>query len=688
MEHGGHGGTGSGSGHQGYGGQAPPARREGHEGKGGSGHGGGGPAHGHGDMARDMLRRFVVCLVLTVPILILTPEVQGLFGLSLDVPYGDLWLLALSTVVFVYGGWPFLTGLVREVRNRLPGMMTLIGLAISIAYVYSAASVLYLGGSVFFWELATLIDVMLLGHYLEMRSVAGASRALEELAKVLPAEADLLRDGQVVKVRSEELGPGDMVLVRPGSKVPADGSVVDGVSEVNESLLTGESRPIPKAPGQEVIGGSVNGDGSLTVRITRTGRDTYLGQVVDLVRTAQESRSRSQDLADRAALALTIIAIVSGAVTFAAWLLFDGDAGFAVERAVTVMVICCPHALGLAIPLVVATSTVLAARSGFLVRERDAFERARNVDVVVFDKTGTLTEGDFGLVAIKPAEGVGEDDALRLAAAVEASSEHSIARGILDAARARGLSWSEATNYRNIPGRGAVATVDGEEHAMLSPSALEDHGVKENVPDIAELARGGRTVVLLTRGRRALAAFALADRTRKESAEAISRLRSEGVRTMMITGDSDEVAAEVTRELGIDEYRAAVPPAGKAAVVQEMQGGSVVAMVGDGINDAPALVQADVGIAIGAGTDVAVGSADIILIRDDPRDVPAIIALSRRTYSKMVQNLIYATGYNAVAIPLAAGALAPWGIVLTPAAGAALMSISTIVVAVNARLLR
>jgi Cu2+-exporting ATPase len=639
-------------------------------------------------MARDMLRRFVVCTALTVPILALTPELQDLFGFTLDLPFPDLLLLSLSTVVYAYGGWPFLTGMVRELRARLPGMMTLIGLAISVAYVYSAASVLLLEGTVFFWELATLIDIMLLGHYLEMRSVQGASRALEELARVLPAEAEVVRGDQVVKVRSEDLRPGDMVLVRPGSKVPTDGEVADGESDVNESLLTGESRPVPKAPGDGVIGGSINGEGALTVKVTRTGSGTYLSQVIDLVRRAQESRSRSQDIADRAALVLTITALLSGAVTLAAWLLVGESSGFAVERAVTVMVICCPHALGLAIPLVVAISTVLAARSGFLVRERDAFERARNVDTVVFDKTGTLTEGDFRVVSILPSAGVAESDALRIAAAVESGSEHSIARGIVASARERGLVPPEVRAFSAIPGKGARAMVDGREHLMLSPSALEEMDVTGSVPDIASLSHGGKTVVLLASGGRVLAAFALADRIRPESKEAVARLKREGIRSVMITGDSAEVAEAVSSELGMDDYRASIRPAGKAEAVREMQRGHVVAMVGDGVNDAPALVQADIGIAIGAGTDVAVGSADIILVRNDPRDVPKVIALSRRTYSKMVQNLVYATGYNAVAIPLAAGVLASQGIVLTPAAGAALMSVSTIVVAINARLLR
>ncbi len=642
---------------------------------------------GHGLMLKDLWRRFVISTILTFPILILTPEVQDLFGVRLDIPYSDLLLLALATIVFVYGGWPFLKGLVGELRDRRPGMMTLIGLAITVAYVYSAASVLFVGGSVFFWELATLIDIMLLGHWLEMRSVQGASRALEELARIMPAEADLVSGEGTRKVLVESLRPGNVVLVRPGAKVPVDGEVVDGESEVDEALLTGESRPVPKRSGNEVIGGAINGQGSLTVRVTRTGEETYLSQVIELVRQAQESRSRSQDLADRAALYLTIIAIAAGAVTLVAWTLAGEGTGFAVERAVTVMVICCPHALGLAIPLVVAISTVLAARSGFLIRERNAFERARKVDTVVFDKTGTLTEGSFRVVSIVPM-GLGEDEVLAIAASLESRSEHSIARGIVASASERGTALRSVENFRAVPGKGVQGTVGGVDYALLSPGAVREQGIVVDESALSGAAAGGRTVVVLVEGTTALGAIAVADRVRPESKEAIAALQRAGVRCVMLTGDSVVVAEAVAKELGLDEYRAEVAPSRKAEVIKELQQGHVVAMVGDGVNDAPALVQADIGVAIGAGTDVAVESADMVLVKNDPRDVPEILSLSKRTYSKMVQNLIYATGYNAVAIPLAAGVLAPQGIVLTPAIGAALMSVSTIVVAINARRLR
>jgi P-type Cu2+ transporter len=648
---------------------------------------GGRSGKGHGLMLKDLRKRFFLSTALTVPILILTPEVQELFGVRLDIPYADLLLLVLATIVFAYGGWPFLRGLVQELGDRHPGMMTLIGLAISVAYIYSAASVLFLGGSVFFWELATLIDIMLLGHWLEMRSVQGASRALEELARIMPAQADLVAEGGTRTVPVDSLRPGDLVLVRPGAKVPVDGLVVEGESEVDEALLTGESRPVAKRRGNEVIGGAINGQGSLTVRVSRIGEETYLSQVIELVRQAQSSRSRSQDLADRAALYLTIIAIASGAVTLVAWTLAGEGTGFAIERAVTVMVICCPHALGLAIPLVVAISTVLAARSGFLVRERNAFERARTVDTVVFDKTGTLTEGSFRVVSTVPM-GMSEDEVLAIAASLESRSEHSIGRGIVASAKERGIVPRSVENFRALPGKGVQGTVGGIDHALLSPGAVRAQGLTVDETALSEAASGGRTVVVLVAGDRALGAIAVADRVRKESKEAIATLHRAGVRCVMLTGDSAVVAEAVARELGLDEFRAEVAPSRKAEAIKELQKGHVVAMVGDGVNDAPALVQADIGVAIGAGTDVAVESADMVLVRNDPRDVPAILVLSKRTYAKMMQNLVYATGYNAVAIPLAAGILAPQGIVLTPAVGAALMSVSTIVVAINARRLR
>lgn len=646
--------------------------------------------HGHDTMLADFQRRFVVSLVLTVPILALTPEVQELTGVKFAFPGQELAILLLATVVYLYGGWPFLAGFVTEVRTRRIGMMTLIALAITVAYVYSAAVALGVTpGMGFFWELATLIDIMLLGHYIEMRSVMGASRALEALVRIMPSEAHLVSGNGTIDVPVSELAVGDAVLVRPGEKVPVDGEVTGGASSVNEAMLTGESRPVRRAPGDRVIGGALNGEGALTVRVTATGRETYLAQVIELVRQAQESKSRTQDLANTAAFVLTVVAVTVGAVTFGAWLALGQDLAFAVERAVTVMVISCPHALGLAVPLVVAVSTSLAAGAGLLIRDRQAFEGARDLDVVIFDKTGTLTEGRFGVTATVPLADLPEDHVLTQAAALEAMSEHPIAQGIADEARRRGLPVPAAENFRALPGRGVEGDVKGRRLRVLSPGALEEEGIV--VVDDGRLRASwtrGETVVYLVEGDRPLAAFALADVVRPEAREAVAELRSMGYLCMMLTGDSRTVAAAVAADLALDDYYAEVLPHEKAEKVREVQRQSRVAMVGDGVNDAPALVQADVGIAIGAGTDVAIESADIVLVRSDPRDVANLMRLSKRTYRKMTQNLLWATGYNVVAIPLAAGVLSGVGIVLTPAVGAVLMSASTVIVAINARLLR
>ena len=662
---------------------APPPGGGGHV-----SHGGGGGHLDHKGMMKDLRDRLIVSVLVTVPILLLTMEVQELLRYSLAFPGDQLVLLLLSTFVYLYGGWPFLKGAAQELRARTPGMMTLIAVAVSVAYFYSAASVLGLGGSVFFWELATLLDIMLLGHWMEMRSVMGASRALEELVRILPSEAHLVRDGGAEDVRVEDLQAGDRVLVRPGEKVPIDGTVVDGGSSVNESLLTGESRPVPKRAGDQAIGGAVNGEGSLVIEVTRTGKDTYLNQVIELVRTAQGSKSRTQDLADRAAFALTVVALSVAALTLAAWLLLGQGASFAVERAVTVMVISCPHALGLAIPLVVAVSTSLAAGAGLLIRDRQAFERARGLDAIVFDKTGTLTLGRFGVTDVMPLSGRTEDEVLAAAASLERYSEHPIARGIVDRARERELELEPVEGFRALPGKGVEGMVGGRPLRAVSPGYLEEKGIPLDSEEAEEAARQGKTVVALVEGDRAVGAIALADIIRPESREAVRRLKEMGYRCIMLTGDNRHVAKWVADEIGLDEYHAEVLPSQKAEVIRSVQERYAVAMVGDGVNDAPALAQADVGVAIGAGTDVAVESADIVLVRSDPRDVAGIMALSKRTYSKMVQNLIYATGYNAFAIPVAAGLLYSYGIVLTPAVGAVLMSISTIVVAINARALR
>jgi Cu2+-exporting ATPase len=572
--------------------------------------------------------------------------------------------------------------------------MTLVALGISAAYVYSAATTFFVEGEGFYWELATLVDVMLLGHWIEMRSIGRAGEALAELARLLPDTAERVVDGEVEEVPIAELAPGDTILVRPGARVPADGAVVDGESHVNEAMLTGESRPVGKGPGDQVIAGTVNEEGSLRVKVTETGEETALAGIMRLVEEAQASKSRAQDVADRAAMWLFYVAVGAGTLTALAWGIFAAGRGadFVVERAVTVVVIACPHALGLAVPLVIAISTSLAARSGLLVRNRLALEQSRELDVVVFDKTGTLTRGELGVVGIATADGRREDEVLGLAAGLEADSEHALARAIVAEARQRGVQAHRIEAFEALKGRGVRGVVDGGEVHLGGPRLLESLGTPSagDLQDAAERwSSEGKTVVSLVQDGKVTAVFALADVIRDESRDAVARLKEMGIRVAMITGDSEDVARWVARETGLDEYFAQVLPEHKAARVKDLQTqGNVVAMVGDGVNDAPALVQADVGIAIGAGTDVAIESADVILVRDDPRDVGRVIELSRATYRKMIQNLIWATGYNAVALPLAAGVLAPWGVLLPPAVGALLMSVSTVVVAFNAQLLR
>jgi Cu2+-exporting ATPase len=645
----------------------------------------------HEHMVRDFRRRFWISTALTVPILLLSPMFKQLVGIEGFMRFpGEMYaLLAVSTAVFIYGGKPFTMGLYTELRDKKPGMMTLIGLAITVAFLYSAAVVLFLPGKTFFWEVATLIDVMLLGHWVEMRSVMAASSALEELAKLLPSTAHRLKeDGSTEDVPVDQLHDGDRIVVKPGEKIPADGDIEEGESSVNEAMLTGESKPVPKEPGDEVIGGSVNGEGGLTVTVTQTGEESYLSQVINLVEEAQQSKSRSQTLADRAALWLTIIAITAGALTLAAWWGVIGrDFVFSLERTVTVMVITCPHALGLAIPLVVAVSTSLAAGNGFLIRNRTAFEQARNIQAVLFDKTGTLTMGEFRVDETTALGDTSREDLLRLAGGVESRSEHPIARGVMASLEDHDIEPGQAENFEAIKGKGARARIDGKEVKVVSRGYLEENDIA--VPEeVEQLFSGGRTVSFVLVEDQLAGALALADQVREESKSAVSRLKEMGVTCVMITGDNEETAADVADKIGIDEYFAGVLPDKKADKVKEVQQrGLVTAMVGDGINDAPALAQADIGVAIGAGTDVAMETADIVLVRNNPRDVSAIVGLSRKTRSKTIQNLFWATGYNAFAIPLAAGVLAKWGIVLSPAAGAILMSLSTVIVAINARLL-
>jgi Cu2+-exporting ATPase len=645
-------------------------------------------------MFRD---KFWLSLLLTIPTLVWGHMLQSALGYTAPMFPGAHYIpAAFGTAVFLYGGLPFLQGAVSEIRARLPGMMTLIALAITVAFAFSAAVFLGFPGMPLWEELATLVTIMLLGHWMEMRSISQAQGALGELAKLLPDVATRVRtdgaDEQLEEVTVDQLRNGDTVLVRPGANVPADGVVRSGESSVNEAMITGESAPVRKAPDAKVIAGTVNGSGSLRVEVTGTGERTALAGIMRLVAQAQSSRSRAQALADRAARWLTWIALGAGALTLVTWLAVGASAATAIERLVTVLVIACPHALGLAVPLVIAISTTIGARSGLLVRDRRGLEEARNLTTVVFDKTGTLTLGEHRVVASRAAAGVDAREALRLAAGVERDAEHPVARAIVKSAEEAGLQIPAATGFEAIPGHGVRAVVEGRPLAEGGPNLLGKLGVTPP-PELAQFANEaagrGQGVIYLIEGGQARAAFAVADAVRPESAEAIARLHEAGIEVAMMTGDARAVADAVGRELGIDTVFAQVLPEDKAAHIERLQKqGKRVAMIGDGVNDAPALVTSDVGVAIGAGTDVAVEAGDIVLVRSDPRDVPRIINLSRASYRKMVQNLWWAAGYNIVAIPLAAGVLAPWGIVLTPAVGAVLMSLSTIIVALNAQLLR
>jgi len=654
------------------------------------GHGKGDHHQHHAHMVADFRRRFWVSLALTIPVLALSPMIQGFLGLGQALRFtGDLYVLfALSSAIFFYGGYPFLKGLFDELKDAQPGMMTLIAIAITVAYVYSSIVVFGLPGKIFFWELATLIEIMLLGHWIEMKSVMGASRALEELAELMPSDAHtVMPDGSTKDISLEDLQVGDRVLIKPGEKIPVDGEVVEGESSVNEAMLTGESKPVEKTVGSKLIGGAINGEGSMTAEVQKTGKDSFLSQMIDLVEEAQQSKSRSQDLANRAALWLTIIALSCGAITLVMWLgIINKDFAFSLERMVTVMVITCPHALGLAVPLVVAVSTALSARNGLLIRNRAAFERGRNIQAIIFDKTGTLTRGEFGVTdTVTFSNGMDEKELLKYAASIETHSEHPIAKGIAASVE----KPLRVEDFKAIPGKGAQGTVEGKDVKVVSPGYLKESNISMEDERIEKFNSQGKTVIFVIIDGDLKGAIALADIIRPESKEAISRLKEMDIQCMMLTGDNKLVAKWVSDEIGLDEYFAEVLPQEKAEKVKEVQSrGLIVAMTGDGVNDAPALAQADVGIAIGAGTDVAVETADIVLVRSSPLDAMAIIGLARATYRKMVQNLVWATGYNAFAIPLAAGVLYKSGILLTPAMGAVLMSLSTVIVAINARFLK
>lgn len=645
-------------------------------------HGGGHDQHA-GHHTGDFLKRFWICTMFTIPVLVLSPMIQHWLGIHWRFP-GDRYLLAgLSTFIFLYGGYPFLKGLYDEVLGKAIGMMTLIGIAITVAWAYSIAITFGLPGMDFYWEMATLIDIMLIGHYVEMKSVMGASRSLELLVNLIPSNAHLVEDGHISETPVDQLREGQIVLVRPGETIPADGNVVDGESHVDESMLTGESMPVKKVVGSTVTGGSINQHGSLTIEVAHTGEDNYLRKVIRLVNEAQQARSKTQHFADRAAKILTFVALGGGLLTLVIWLVAGYDFVFALERMVTVMVISCPHALGLAIPLVVSISTSLSARKGLLIRNRTAFENARKITTVVFDKTGTLTEGVHDLQNLHMTNPNYDDrQLLRLAAALEQHAEHYIAKGILKKAAEWNLDLPAVENFAYTPGLGVSGKVEGHDVAVVGPNYLRERKIP--MPDAT--AAEGQTVVYVVIDGKLVGYLTFADRIRDNAAEAIRQLRERGIKNLLLTGDNESVARKVSEELNMDGYLANVLPHEKLARIEALQEeGAFVAMTGDGVNDAPALAKADVGIAVGSGTDIAAETADIILVSSDPLDITKLILFGRATYRKMIQNLWWAAGYNILAIPLAAGALYAWGIMLSPAAGAILMSLSTIVAAINAQ---
>lgn len=643
----------------------------------------------HEMMIKDFRKRFWVSIIITLPVLLLSPMIQGLLGYTFTLieGYDPYILFALSTIVYFYGGWPFLTGLVNDLKNRQPGMMTLIAVAITVAWGYSTATTFGVEGSTFFWELATLIDIMLLGHWIEMKSVLGASRSLQQLVEIMPSEAHLLKDNETIDIKVDRLEKDNLVLVRPGEKIPVDGEIVKGESYVNESMITGEAKPVKKTEDDKVIGGTINGNGSLTVRVQQVGEHAYISKVINMVREAQSKKSKTQNLADKIAFWLTIIALTVGFGTLVVWLMLGQPFVFALERMATVMVITCPHALGLAVPLVVAISTSISAQKGLLIRNRTAFENARKISLLAFDKTGTLTMGNFGVSRYGSfSSELGDKQILRLAGALETKSEHPLALGIMEKVKKEKIDVPKAENFNAITGKGIEAEVENKKVQVVSPGFVKEKDIK--IPDKA-FKNEQETVVFVIVDNKLAGFIALADEIREESYEAVKILKDSGMKVYMMTGDNEQVAKSVSDELGLDGYFAGVLPDQKLEKIKEFQQqGEFVAMTGDGINDAPALATADVGIAVGSGTDIAAETADIILVNSNPKDIASLVLFGKATYRKMIQNFAWATGYNVIAIPLAAGVLFKAGILISPAVGAILMSLSTIIVAINAQLLK
>ncbi len=641
--------------------------------------------HDHSGMIADFRKRFYVVLVLTLPILLLSEMIQHWIGIHISFAGSEYLLFALSTIVFLYGGFPFLKGLANELRSKKPGMMTLIGFAITVAFVYSAATVFGLKGMDFFWELATLILIMLLGHWIEMKSIAGASKELELLVQLMPSDAHIVHGEHIMDVKTDSLKVDDIILIKPGEKIAADGVIKEGESYINESMLTGESQPVQRKEGDKVIAGSLNGNGALKIVVSHQSKDSYLSKVVQLVNDAQKAKSQTQLLADKAAQWLTIIAIIAGIITFSVWLASGKDLAFCIERMVTVIVICCPHALGLAVPLVVAKSTALSAKNGLLIKNRTAFENSRKITTVVFDKTGTLTEGRFEvskIAALK--QEFTENELLRFAAALEQNSEHPIATGIMQRAKDFKIELPKVENFTAVTGRGIEAKITDRNIKVVSPGYLKEANIA-----VPEKADASETVVYILIENIVAGSISLSDQIRPESREAIKTLHDNGIKSVLLTGDNRNVAQEVSEKLQMDKFYAEVLPHQKLEKIKELQNeGEFVAMTGDGVNDAPALAQADIGIAVGSGSDIAAETAGIVLVNSNPKDIVSLILFGKATYRKMIQNLAWATGYNVIALPLAAGILYKWHIMLSPAAGAVLMSLSTVVVAINASLLR